>query len=714
MRADGRLAGLLAATIALAPAALSAADPDPSAVDRAAAATGEAATAPVLSPLPAAGAAPRSAAAAGVLVLEVQASRLAVRPAADLTAAGVVIERARLAEPGAELHEALAETPGVRTLSVGSAGRFATLSIRGSTAQQVVVTLEDVPLADSLTGLVDLGAIPVEELASVEVYRGLAPLVVPGGAIGGAVRLRLPEPDRNRLTARVGAGVFGTRHGSVAGAWRPWSRLGVGAGIGAFASDGDFPYASDNGTAFDASDDSIRHRGNNDFARLHGSLRLAAEPLERLRVGILHMAWRDDGGVPGHGLQNDTSARRDERRYLTVASAQQPEWPAAGWMQSQQLWWLHARNQLRDPWAEFGPDRNDSDDRSDAWGGRWLLEGAATGWLDLGLMLGGSLERYSPRDALAPRPEGPVSQRTRLTAGLQPRFRLPVGRGIDLVPTARLEHLSSDIHDYTFRGIASEPPDAGPRLIDDLRLGVRVGLADGLDALANVGRAARAPAFVELFGDGAVILPSGALRPERGRFADLGLRWTRVGDFGWVAADLHGWARDVDDLIQFERTSPQTIRADNLDGARMAGGEAGLVADLLAHLELRGSYAATTTRMRSAALARNGNELPFQPSSTWFLRAGPYRRIGAAWLQRAGLWAEGDWQAGSYLDAANRIVLPSRFVISGGVDLAWLASESLRLQMAVRNLTDASIVDLLGWPRPGRTLSAVLTWSAFP
>jgi outer membrane cobalamin receptor len=716
MRTERRFAAILAALIGLAadrgfadepptPAApLAATEPAAAAVTqpppRSAAATAPAATRPV-------------PAAVGLLVLEVQASRMPARPAADPTAAGVVVERARLAEPGAELHEALAETPGVRSVASGGAGRFATLSIRGSTAQQVVVTLDDVPLADGMTGLVDLGAIPVEELAAVEVYRGLSPLVVPTGAIGGAVRLRLPEPDRDRLTARLGAGSFGTRHGAISGAWRPTGRIGLGASVGTFVSQGDYSYASDNGTAFDMSDDTIRRRGNNDFTRAHGTLRLSAQPTEGLQVGLLHMAWQDSGGVPGHGLQNDTAVRREDRRFLTIASAAQPAWPGPGWQQRQQLWWLHARDQLSDPWAEFGPDRNDSDDRSDAWGGRWLLEGTPTAWLDLALMLSGGLERYAPTDALDVQPEGPVSTRTRVAAGLQPRIRLPWGRGIDVIPTARLERLDSEVHDYTFRGIALTPPDSGPRLLDDLRLGVRVGLAEGLDALANVGRAERAPTFAELFGDGAVMLPNGALLSETGRFADFGLRGAWAADFGWLAADLHGWLRDVEGLIQFERTSPQTIRADNLDGARMAGLEAGLVADLWAHLLLRGSYGATVTRMRSAAIARDGNELPFQPSSTWFLRVGPYRRIGAAWLRRVGVWAEGDWQAGSYLDAANRIVLPARMVVNTGADLAWLADDALHLQVTVRNVVDAAIVDLLGWPRPGRSLSAVLSWSVF-
>ncbi len=721
MGAERRFFLILAALIGLAADGAAASDPSPPAFLVAPPATTQPAGAVTAPPIPPVYSASTTGAvvggpdadAVGMLVLEVQASRLPALPTADATAAGIVVERARLTEPGTELHEVLAETPGVRSVASGGAGRYATLSIRGSTAQQVVVTLEDVPLADGMTGLVDLGAIPVEELAAVEVYRGLSPLVVPMGAIGGAVRLRLPEPGRDKMTARLGAGSFGTRHGAISGAWRPREEIGIGASVGTSVSKGDYSYTSDNGTAFDASDDTIRRRGNNDFARLHGMLRLTAQPSDGLRVGLLHMAWRDTGGVPGHGLQNDTAVRRDDRRFLTVVSAVQPAWPGLGWQQRQQLWWLRTRDQLSDPWAEFGPDRNDSDDRSDAWGGRWLLEGTPTAWLDLALMLSGGLERYTPADAFDTPPKGPESTRTRVAAGLQPRIRLPWGRGVDVIPTARIERLDSEVHDYTFRGLVLDPPDAGPQLLDDLRLGIRVGIAAGIDALANLGRAERAPTFVELFGDGAVILPNGALRSEAGRFADLGLRGSWAADFGWLAADLHGWLRDVEGLIQFERTSPQTIRAGNLDGARMAGIEAGLVADLWAHLLLRGSYGVTRTRMLSSAVARDGNELPFQPSSTWFLRAGPYRRVGAAWLERIGLWVEGDWQSGSYLDAANRIVLPARTVVNMGADLAWLASDALRLQVAMRNLADAAIVDLIGWPRPGRSLSAVLSWSVF-
>ena len=74
-----------------------------------------------------------------------------------------------------------AESPGVQIRRFGGAGERSEISIRGFASSQVVVALDGVPLNSVFGGGVDLSAIPVELLESVEVQRPGATRETPTG-----------------------------------------------------------------------------------------------------------------------------------------------------------------------------------------------------------------------------------------------------------------------------------------------------------------------------------------------------------------------------------------------------------------------------------------------------------------------------------------------------------------------------------------------------
>ncbi len=117
-----------------------------------------------------------------------------------------------------DLGELMASVPNVVTRSYGGVGDVRTISLRGSTAGQVLVLLDGERLNGGQSGEVDLSTIPLDAVRRVEVLRGGASAQYGADAVGGVVNIMTEEANGERGwlgSAGVGAGSFGEREGDV-------------------------------------------------------------------------------------------------------------------------------------------------------------------------------------------------------------------------------------------------------------------------------------------------------------------------------------------------------------------------------------------------------------------------------------------------------------------------------------------------------------------
>ena len=135
----------------------------------------------------------------------------------DVTASATVITRDQFADRPATLPEVISDTVGVHLKSYGGLDSFATLSVRGSTGEQVKVYLDGVELNRAQGGAVDLSRIPLDLVDRIEIYRGTSPGVYGSVSIGGVVDIRTRSPkDRPAQYSSVSARSRSRRYG---GAW---------------------------------------------------------------------------------------------------------------------------------------------------------------------------------------------------------------------------------------------------------------------------------------------------------------------------------------------------------------------------------------------------------------------------------------------------------------------------------------------------------------
>ena len=234
---------------------------------------------------------------------------------------------------------------------------------------------------------------------------------------------------------------------------------------------------------------------------------------------------------------------------------------------------------------------------------------------------------------------------------------------------------------------------AGPYTLLSPKLGARLVLPAGFSLRANVGRAHRAPSFLELYVRQGTLLPNAQLRPERALSADAAGVYRSASGF----ASVGGFVSLYEDLISYEAYPPGAARPYNFASARVMGLEA--EGEWRPHPLLSGAF--SYTLMMSSDLQRDGRyylrELPYRPRHALSARV----RGGPRWLEGR---VEVLGQSAHFLTRDGALSLPGRVFVQAGVSSTWGTRTQLTVSCDVKNLFDVHAEDFVGYPLPGRAV----------
>ncbi|NIN73112.1 MAG: TonB-dependent receptor plug domain-containing protein [Gemmatimonadetes bacterium] len=279
------------------------------------------------------------------------------------TAPGVIaIDRAEIEGSGEHTAAGLLEgRAGLVVQRRGPVGRQ-TVSIRGSSADQVLVLLDGAPFGDALTGAADLSTVPTSQIESITVLKGSQSARFGPGAEAGVVLIETRR-DAAPLAARLETGSLGSWSASAETSGGD-PRFAWSAGGYARTLDGEFEYQRPDGLG-GGSDT----RDNNDLSEANlfaAATGHAAGGDLRIRAGFTRL----NRGLPGPSYQ----PTRDAREELTRWNGQ------AGWERliggsrlSASLHGVFQRAHFSDPEPPLGTPY---DSRTDALslGGRFVVE----------------------------------------------------------------------------------------------------------------------------------------------------------------------------------------------------------------------------------------------------------------------------------------------------------------------------------------------------
>jgi outer membrane cobalamin receptor len=609
-----------------------------------------------------------SARAQEPVLLDEQVVRLPrATPAGDPLAAATVVEAARFEGEAKGVAELAATAPGVAVADYGGLGQLTTVSIRGSTANGVLVLLDGLPLNTAFGGAVDLSSIPAGWVDRVEVVRGAEGAVYGQGALGGVVNVLTPAPRPGRWSAELAGGSFGSWRADADGA----ASLGAGRTLllaaTAAGTRGDFAYLFDETPLLPGDPLQPRVRDNN--AALRGGVlaRLAAPAGPGRLDGLLQLS-AGRRGLPGFDRALTPDDWQEDGRLLAALRLAAPG-PVQGlWLSGR----LHARlDRLDVRIAASGPEP--SRQRGMAAG----LAGEAR-WSGRGTVVTATAEA----GAEGVRARGlPDTTRGRAALALSADALL-AGDRLRIAPAARLD---------------VEGPFAGW----SGRLGAALRLAGPWSARAGLGRTFRAPSVAELSLQQGLVIPNPDLVPEIGLGADAAL----VGDGPAGLASLGAHATRYRDVVIYEASSLGRLKPFNSGEALVTGLEVeAATAPFLGPLAATLSAALTWQRPRlvSGVPAEDGQDVPYRPRERLYARAavapGPM-----------ALHLEVHHVGQCYRDRRNLDPIPATLVWNAGGSARLRRDPLVALHLEVRNLADdRTLGDGFGNPLPGRMVMVTL------
>lgn len=593
------------------------------------------------------------------------------------TPGSTVLTRADIERSGArDIGELLRGQPGITLVPRGGPGSPVTVSIRGSSADQVLVLLDGIPINNPISGEADLSALDPAAVERVDIVRGAQSSRYGGQALGGVILLATRHARNVTPQLSLGGGQWGDR------------RLGVQSGGHATADDrvlsanggvswqqtrGDFvtgiPPERGGGTT---------RRTNADARRVTlnagGSVERDGTTLD-VRTELSDV----ERGMPGSIVQPSQSARQTQRRVgvtgtLTGTPRETVALRAALGVQ-------HQTGRFSDPAPPFGTSYDlrqgvtsavASLDATTALRQYTLLAGVEARRLDVA---GNALSDSAARGVTY------GGAWTAVSRAFQPgAWLLSVGSGarLDIGTLWSGAYLSPDLHATAQRGI------------------VRIAAAWH--------SAFSAPSLGDLFfQEGVQVRANPALRPERVRG-----EWTTSLDVDRVTRSgvrttfaLSGFRGDIDDLILWSPDFRFIWRPDNFNVSR------------------RG----IETSMR-IALASNAAALTITGNGTDIRYRGPVLEGQVIYRPRVTASAVLDLPvAGTDMQLAVQHTGTRRTVVGSDINQlrafdavqARVARQfdvgplDARLRLSVENLLDQRIAMLLDYPMPGRTFALDIT-----
>jgi vitamin B12 transporter len=614
------------------------------------------------------------------VALHLSASRLdpiVVRAQRD-SASTVVLDRTAIEQSGRrDVGELLQTIPGVVITQAGGPGSPSHVSIRGSSANEVLVLVDGNPINSAISGDADLSRIGIESIERVAVLPGAQSARYGGRALAGVVAIETRRAAAD-LSAAATVGAWGEHNASVsAGRRKQWASLAASASIVGDYRDmrGDFDYevpvVRGGGTAQRLNADT-RALGLVGSASLEGDaarLQLHAETDARTR------------GMPGSIVQPSLSGRQRETR---VAGGADARWTLGRVSSTANFDVAHEHEAFDDPNPPFGSVYADTVNATSA-----TLSATSSLALSPATISVGSEGRMLDVSSTMLAPGAPHVQR-----------QLGAFASARAIQTANQfefsEDLSARVDWDSFLRSAVGSPRAG------------VAVSRGIASVSAFYGGGYAPPSLadQFFHEGVLVRPNPSLQPERVH-DELEVRATvhdvRVGAFD-VGGDAAAFRANVEGMILWQPDFRFVWSPSNFDVSRNGWDASARIAIPAIGVETHGSVSVTNVAYAGPVIT---GQVAYRPRIT---------ANATAAITQFGVRVEATTRyigarrsvVGSELNSLDPYSLTDLRVSRAFAGRGWRVDAAI----GVENLLDESASMLVDYPFPGRawTVSLRTRW----
>ncbi len=593
---------------------------------------------------------------------------------------------------------------GLHLSQLGDEAAPSTVSIRGSTSDQVAIYLNGVRLNPTAGGGVNLSQLSLDSVKRISVYKGRTPLSVGGDPVGGTIFIETESPKTagRTGTAKIEGGSFGTVSGFLSyGEMR--DHFSLSTNYNTFSTQGDFAFSNDNGTPANLNDDYRARRENNESIQHDWQVNAVWTPAPDQRIFFYHRLFREDRGIPGKGAFQADDTRLSDTQSLSAAGWQKTElFPKTDYSQRHSFVW--EKSQFADPNAELGlGGPQDTDDDSFHYTHEEALAIHPFSHLDIRTLFAYEWEQFNPESLENGEDKGPPSLRHRFQWGSEFETELWNER-LFLVGSGSYIEIRNALND---RDPSSATPSAFQNTAAE-HLGSGSGRAelalfkDWLWIEGEAIRGVRPPHFFELFGDRGALIGNSQLKSEKSWTFSGGLRGAHAfskGPLDDFFLSVGYFDRRTEDLIQFQELNG-AAQAQNMGKSHAHGLELESEWRFLKRLEWETSFTYQEVKDREV-----DRFIPGNPRFSAFSEIRLTQPLGPGTL---ALFGNIDYNDERYLDRQNTRLVVHEQKIGAGASYAFL--KHYRVFMEARNLSGEQVVDIVGYPLPGRAFYGGLEW----
>ncbi|OVE82011.1 hypothetical protein BVY03_01820 [bacterium K02(2017)] len=590
--------------------------------------------------------------------------------------------------------EVVNKISGVHIRRFGGLEAATSVSIRGSSHDQVSLFLDGVSLDSASAQGIGLGQIPTSAIAKIEVYKSFTPTEFGLGALGGLINIS-SQAIESGLHQRygLGGGSFFTLD-SLAEVTRGGDKHDFMWGIEYRRTKGNFSFLDNNGTPLNINDDQSVKRQNNEHQFIHPYFKWVFRIDGDKELKWIHHFFRKDSGVPGLGTFQSQNSDLSQTEWVSSLQYQQKNFIFDQLEISNNLYTRWIKSQFTDLGAEIGLGAaQDNDNQTLVMGDRLMVKYHVNSIVQLKFGTEYIFESFWPKDYIATTSKGSNSRRQQINVSLEPHFHFFNQRlNFYLMGQSLNAFYNINNNDPSLNTVAAffsarqENQFLGSAAVN-------YQLFKFLTLKSSISRLVRQPKFYELFGDQGSVVGNPQLISENGIKYDVGFlfqsKWKHH-LFKKVIFDAQLFSSHINDLIQFEVASG-FARAANVGKTKTLGIEVNLNTKIWHYFNFSTNYTFQKSQDRSVFI---GNQLIGRPkheinTELVFKFKGFSANVATNLIDD------------QFLDSLNTQRINNRLIVNMG--MGYLYKERIRFGIEAKNLTGSQIVDAVGFPLPGRS-----------
>jgi len=607
-----------------------------------------------------------------------------------------VITKTEFSGKFSDLSDLIEKKAGVQVKQSGGLGSFSSVSLRGASSQQVLVFMDGILLNNGSGGGVDLSNISLDDVESIEIYRGITPVNFGVSSIGGAINIRTGRNDKKGVSAgaTAGYGSFDTRKASFFINHKP----------GAFdyflsgdflSSDNDFKIFNDNDTEYNFEDDRWENRKNSQFKRYNLLVKSGFDFRKDVRIDVSNQFFSKVQGLPDQKNLSDTNTRLKTMQNISFVKYTLNNLFDIGINTSGRADFSYTEEEYIDIKNRIGLllGQQHSRYKTIKYGYNHFIE-MPTEYNIFIFDIDYHREKYRTTDLLK-NIEFHSCYRNTASAALEDTILL-LNEDLLLKPHFRY----SMYNDQIKKGANSWGNELAESNNTSHYYSPGIGLLyrglDHFEFKINVAKYVREPDFFERFGDRGFFIANNDLKAETGINFDTGyeVKFRKLGSvFKHFSFTNAFFMNHINDAITYAYDARGIGQAENVSRASIYGIEASVNTDITEYSSLSLNYTWQKPVNHNNREETNGNILAGRCQHSFFSKFS----VNFKYLK---IYAEYMFESGMYYDSTNIRPAAIKHELNSGAEINAFAC---KIMFDVKNILNKNYEDFNSYPVPGRS-----------